>query len=541
MNTPDNDSRDWIEQMLIKMRDGEATADEVTRLRELLMRDAGARRVYLRGKQTECLLETVPAQRMATTIPQATSASTAAMRRWRGFALASAAAAVVALGFLTFAWFGGDETASGRETTVAVLRSSFEAVIDGREVLPGELPMRAGTYRLERGSVQLRFAKGANVVIEGPAMFDLVDASTMHLNQGSVWAHCPEEARGFAVRMPGGRELVDFGTEFGARVDTTGGAQVKVMQGEVKIRDAVARTLDLTEGEAANWEVTAPPLAVNAAFVKPFQSEQMLAAKVKSAPGANQQTVVSFRDPKGGEWNRGENWSSGSLPGAHALERAVINQSHVVRVLPGLLPPLHPVDIHVSNGRAPSASGPDGVLEITGDMECQVLRIATADEAHGLVRQTGGTVNVTESLLASAHEGAPARSVYELTDGSLHVGHRLVVGTRGPSQLALKGSQCTVTAERMNLGAGATLSFVLGSDGAGLIKLRDTLMQNEQARLVIDGAQYRGGPRTLPLVVCGAALSDQGQISPQQVQFTGFKDMTPRLAFHPGGIDLVLE
>lgn len=541
MSTPDNDSRDWVEQMLLKMREGEATADEVTRLRELLMRDAGARRVYLRAKQTECLLETVSAQSHATVIPKVTPSSTAAMRHWRSFALASAAAAVVALFVLTLSRFGGDESEHEKDVTVAVLRSSFEAVIDRREVLPGEMPMRAGTYRLERGSVQLRFAKGANVVIEGPAMFDLVDASTMHLNQGSLWAHCPDEARGFAVRMPGGRELVDFGTEFGARVDAGGGAQVRVMKGEVKIRDAVARTLDLTEGEAANWEVTAPPVEVDAASVKPFQSEQMLAEKVKASPSMEQQTVVFFRDPKGGEWNRGENWSSGALPGAHALERAVINQGRVVHVGTGLPLPAHPVDIHVSNGRAPSASGPDGVLEITGNMECQVLRIATADEADGTVRQTGGTVTVTESLLASAHEGAPARSVYDLADGSLNVGHRLVLGTRGPSQFTLKGSHCVVTAERMNLGAGATLSFVLGSDGAGLIKLRDTLMQNYQARLVIDGSQYRGGPRTLPLVVCGASLTDEGKFRPPQVQFTGFKGMTPRLASHPGGIDLLLE
>lgn len=537
MSTPENDFRDWVELMLLKMREGEAMADEVTRLRELLMRDAGARRVYLRSKQTECLLETVPAQQVATVIP----ASTTAMRRWRVFALASAAAAVIALGFLTLSHFGGDAAPSGRDATVAVLRSSFEAVIDGREVLPGDMPMRAGTYKLERGSVQLRFAKGANVVIEGPALFDLVDASTMHLNQGSLWAHCPEEARGFAVRMPGGRELVDFGTEFGARVDAGGGAQVKVMQGEVKIRDAVARTLDLTEGEAANWEVTAPPLAVNAASVKPFQSLEMLAAKVKSAPSADQQTVVTFRDPAGGEWNQSENWSSDALPGEHALERAVINQGRVVHVGPGLRLPAHPVDVHVSNGFSSVAEN-DGTLELAGDFQCQVLRIGTADGASGAVLQRGCVMTVTASLFASSHQGgASLRSHYSLADGALHVGHVMALGAYGVAEFTLEGSAALVTGSRMELGPQAILRFRLGFDGAGIVKLRDTLILHPQARLIVDGSGYHGGTKTIPLIVSGVTDENSDRFISPQVSFEGFKDVVPSLAQRSGRVDLVLE
>lgn len=528
------DIREQVEAALLRIREGEATTDEVAALHELLSRDAEARRVYLRARQMDCLLESVPAAALLR--PEEVTSVTGVSWRWKAFSFASAAAVVLLAAVL---WMQNAPRDAGVQA-VAVLRASYEAVIDGREVLPGELPMRAGTYRLERGSVQLRFAKGANVVIEGPAMFDLVDASTMHLNQGSVWAHCPEEARGFAVRMPGGRELVDFGTEFGARVDAVGGAQVKVMQGEVKIRDAVARTLDLTEGEAAHWEVTAPPLAVNAATVKPFQSEQMLAEKVKSAPALDQQTVVSFRDGKGGEWNRGENWSSGALPGAHALERAVINQSRVVRVLPGLPPPLHPVDIHVSNGPPPHAS-PDGTLEIRGDLECAMLRIATANGAHGVVRQTGGTVSVTGSLLAASHDGAPVRGDYALSDGALNVGHVIAIGRRGLSEFTLQGSHAVVTADVMSIGAHAKLIFMLDSTGAPIIKLRNKLACNKAAKLVIDGSQYRGGAQVIPLVLCGSSFNDQGQISDEQVSFEGFAGVAPRIEYRADGIDLVID
>jgi hypothetical protein len=459
-----------------------------------------------------------------------------ALRRWKIAAFASAAAAVVALACMGFGQ--RPQVLRDRDAAVAILKSSFEAVIDGREVLLGEQPMRAGTYRLERGSVQLRFGNGADVVIEGPAAFDLVDAATMHLNYGSLWAHCSEEARGFAVRMPGGRELVDFGTEFGARVDAEGGAQVKVMQGEVKISDAVARPLDLTTGKAAHWELTAPPLAMNTTEVRPFQTAIMLAEKVKSAPTTDEQTVVTYLEPNG-EWGKASAWSSGAQPGAHELERAVINHGQVIQVTPDTPPSAHPVDIHVSNGHETSIQGPDATLEITGSLECQVLRIATADKADGLVRQTGGTLNVTDSFIASSHEGAPTQSAYHLSNGALNVGHELIVGLRGPAEFTLKGSKTVVTADRMNLGQGATLSFVLDSDGSSLIKLRDTLVSSEKARLVIDGSQYRGGPKTIPLVICGARKVD-GRFLPENMSLTGFQGMAAHIVYRTGSMELEL-
>jgi hypothetical protein len=310
------------------------------------------------------------------------------------------------------------------------------------------------------------------------------------------------------------------------------------MQGEVKISDAVARPLDLTTGKAAHWELTAPPLAMNTTEVRPFQTAIMLAEKVKSAPTTDEQTVVTYLEPNG-EWGKASAWSSGAQPGAHELERAVINHGQVIQVTPDTPPSAHPVDIHVSNGHETSIQGPDATLEITGSLECQVLRIATADKADGLVRQTGGTLNVTDSFIASSHEGAPTQSAYHLSNGALNVGHELIVGLRGPAEFTLKGSKTVVTADRMNLGQGATLSFVLDSDGSSLIKLRDTLVSSEKARLVIDGSQYRGGPKTIPLVICGARKVD-GRFLPENMSLTGFQGMTGRIVYRAGSMELEL-
>ena len=103
----------------------------------------------------------------------------------------------------------------------------------------------------------------------------------------------------------------------------------------------------------------------------------------------------------------------------------------------------------------------------------------------------------------------------------------------------LKGSKTVVTADRMNLGQGATLSFVLDSDGSSLIKLRDTLVSSNKARLVIDGSLYSGGPKTIPLVICGAGKVD-GRFLPKNMSLTGFQGMTGRIVYRAGSMELEL-
>ena len=526
-NPPDDEQRDWVERTLLQIREGEASQEDIERLRNLLMTDGEARRVYLEIKQMEWMLETVPERSMA---QHHRAALTVTRSRWSAWARAGVAAAAA---LMLFVWQGihRDAEMSVKGGPVATVTSSYQAVFNGREVQERELPLHAGTFTLERGSVRLAFACGADVVIEGPAVFDLVDATTMHLNRGSLWAHCPESARGFLVRMPGGRELVDLGTEFGTRVDDGGAAEVQVIKGEVKVSDAISKPLNLTEGNAAGWTVTAPPVAMSFGKMKPFQNAATLTEKIRTAPSSEHQTRVQYEQPSG-DWSEAGNWTSKALPGTHELERVVINDSKIVRVTQKMPRPAHPVDMNVSNGSP-------ATLEIADDLECQILRIATADGARGTVIQTGGTLNVTESFIASSHDGATATSTYTLSHGALQVGHDLAIGTRGPSVFTLQGSNATVSGERMNLGTGATLAFVLDADGAGVVQLRDTLDADHEARLQIDGSQYRGGTKTIPLVICGAQKME-GRFQPASVSLTGFQGVTARVVNRPGSIDLEL-
>jgi hypothetical protein len=106
--------------------------------------------------------------------------------------------------------------------------------------LPGQVSFDPGTYALESGTVHLRFVNGADLVVEGPAQFEIRDAFRTDLMAGRVRAIVPPTAHGFTVVT---REVAyeDVGTEFGLSVDgSTGASQMHVFDGQVNLRSGDA-------------------------------------------------------------------------------------------------------------------------------------------------------------------------------------------------------------------------------------------------------------------------------------------------------------
>jgi hypothetical protein len=118
---------------------------------------------------------------------------------------------------------------------VAVLKHVADVVWekDAREFQPGDT-LAPGWLRLRSGAVQIEFARGARVVLEGPAEFQLVSSEEGHLKSGRLHAQAAEPARGFRVTSPV-FDLVDHGTEFGCQVPVTGSAEVHVFKGSVEL------------------------------------------------------------------------------------------------------------------------------------------------------------------------------------------------------------------------------------------------------------------------------------------------------------------
>ncbi len=67
---------------------------------------------------------------------------------------------------------------------------------------------------LAAGLIEVTFIDGAQVVLEGPAQFDLKAADLAELHAGRIAAVVPERARGFEIAT-NGLNVEDLGTEFG--------------------------------------------------------------------------------------------------------------------------------------------------------------------------------------------------------------------------------------------------------------------------------------------------------------------------------------
>ena len=95
----------------------------------------------------------------------------------------------------------------------------------------------APDYRLQldKGLMQLTFATGAKVVVEGPTEFIVTAPGQATLERGQIAAAVPRFARGYTILTPTA-EVVDLGTEFGVAVDEAGRSEVHVFEGDVVAR-----------------------------------------------------------------------------------------------------------------------------------------------------------------------------------------------------------------------------------------------------------------------------------------------------------------
>jgi hypothetical protein len=102
---------------------------------------------------------------------------------------------------------------------------------------------------LKEGIVQLLFDNNAEVLIEGPAEFQVIAADQIHLTYGLLFAKVPKEAIGFTVRSETAK-VIDLGTEFGVSADLRGGVEVHVLQGKTLLFAGDAGGVTSTEVEA---------------------------------------------------------------------------------------------------------------------------------------------------------------------------------------------------------------------------------------------------------------------------------------------------
>lgn len=85
------------------------------------------------------------------------------------------------------------------------------------------------------GFAELEFENGATVVLEGPALFSILDANHMSVSYGQLSARVPPPATGFRIDTSGWK-IIDIGTEFGVHAGTDGQTSVHMFNGKAKMQ-----------------------------------------------------------------------------------------------------------------------------------------------------------------------------------------------------------------------------------------------------------------------------------------------------------------
>jgi anti-sigma factor RsiW len=134
------------------------------------------------------------------------------------------------------------------QQSVALLRGAIGAEWQDGIWQPGQ-SLAPGWLRLKAGAVQLEFSRGARVLLEGPAEFELLSDNAGFLRRGRLRATVPEAAHGFMIRGEG-FSAVDRGTEFGCVVPESGPSELHVFAGRVDVAAGDGAPRILAKNEA---------------------------------------------------------------------------------------------------------------------------------------------------------------------------------------------------------------------------------------------------------------------------------------------------
>ncbi len=198
---------------------------ETSRLEELL-KEPAALRYYAEVMAQESMmieaLEGIEGETKAVRFPV------------KAAALAAAACVVFGLGFFA-GREGGPEKPQAAEKRSGVQVTGLMGVEwdddDAPEPAAGAVSAERVAFR--SGLVELTYASGVRVTLEGPADFAVTDATSGNLASGKLVAYVPPGAEGFTVDYAGGK-VVDLGTEFAMEVSGAK-AEVGVFDGEIAL------------------------------------------------------------------------------------------------------------------------------------------------------------------------------------------------------------------------------------------------------------------------------------------------------------------
>ena len=149
---------------------------------------------------------------------------------------------------------------------VASIDRVASAVWSSKKLTPGTR-LTPGRLQLKEGAVVIAFDRGARVVVEGPADFEVRGDNSLALHAGRVRARVPASAHGFSLETPQ-FTAVDIGTEFGCDVALNGVGELHVFAGKVDLLPGDSRTaaVQLSENQA---------MRINGSLVTPLPARPL--------------------------------------------------------------------------------------------------------------------------------------------------------------------------------------------------------------------------------------------------------------------------
>ena len=162
--------------------------------------------------------------------------------------LAASAAAVLCVAlFVQFAPVPGQEIATLQDVIGAKFIDTPSALEIGSRLSTNE-----GKWFLQKGTAKILYDNGVQVVLEGPAEFELTSLMDMGLTYGRAYTRVPKTGTGFTIVTDNSR-IIDLGTEFGVYA-SQGNTEVHVLEGRTTLvaglRGRARQVVDISEGQA---------------------------------------------------------------------------------------------------------------------------------------------------------------------------------------------------------------------------------------------------------------------------------------------------
>jgi len=237
----DSELNDELSQLAMEQLDGQLTAQQHTRLQELLRDNPAACAEYARLMALHAMLDTelnefLPpldlGERVAGLPQPVRRPQPGIVRSSTNFVRNPLAAALLVVVALAAAGLGIWRFA--QPPVIATLTQSESArwaggltLADGQKLPQGEV------LKLESGRAEIVFQSGASGIVEGPASLTLESPDAARLDTGKLTVHVPEQAHGFAVRTPLAT-VIDLGTEFELEIQRQS-LHVRVLKGRVQV------------------------------------------------------------------------------------------------------------------------------------------------------------------------------------------------------------------------------------------------------------------------------------------------------------------